>query len=119
MLSHDIEADAKKKVKNGGKNPGPANYQNDKCWIKSSQLFASEKYSVSKDMRASYMDQPANWVIEYPSPNKYEKVPFDKYANKVYEAKIHNTHLPRFKPTQKNNVPSPATYKVHDAVENS
>ena len=36
MLSDDIEIEAKKKVKMGGKNPGPASHHNEKSWLKSS-----------------------------------------------------------------------------------
>jgi len=62
------------------------------------------------------MEQPANWVMEFPSPDKYPKVAFEKYDNRTLDAKIPKTHLPRFKPIVKNTDPSPATYKIEEAV---
>ena len=54
-----------------------------------------------------------------PSPDKYDKTKFNTYKEKVYEAKIHGTHLPRFKPIERKLDPSPATYNVPEAIDKS
>ena len=70
-----------------------------------------------RDKRISFNEQPANWVIEIPSPDKYEKVQFDVIRERKHAIKIHTTHLPRFKPIEKKNEPSPTSYNYDDAVE--
>lgn len=69
-----------------------------------------------KDKRVSFMEQQSNWVIDIPSPDKYDKVPFEKYTNKAMAAKIHTTHLPRFGPIIRNLKPAPTTYNTDDAI---
>ena len=120
MLSDDIEKEAKKKTeKLGGKNPGPSSHHSETAWRKQSQLPAAFKYSQSRDQPPSSLFDTAYNHHTQPSPDKYDKVPFDRYAKGTKVYKIHTTHLPRFKPTVKNTLPSPATYKVEDAVAKS
>ena len=72
-----------------------------------------------KDKRISFVEQPSNWVIDIPSPDKYDKVPFDKYARRSAQVKIHTTHLPRFKPIIRNAKPAPTTYNTDEAINKS
>ena len=82
-----------------------------------SSIESPIRNKIAKDQRQSFVDQPSNIAYKYPSPDKYQTVPFDKYLTRTYALKISNTNLPRFKPIKKDSDPSPTSYQIDEAMK--
>lgn len=116
LISEDI-GNAQRKFKH----PGPSSYQNENGW-RSNSKFLNSTIGCSKiiDDRTSFVEQPSQIVLDIPSPDKYVPIPIERYLTKTSVlTKIPVTHMPRFKPLQKNLHPAPTSYYPEDSITKS
>jgi hypothetical protein len=69
---------------------GPNHYKEDEQWSKAA---TKRKVDIGcfkwKDKRQSFVEQSSNQLLDYPSPDKYEKIKLDTYMSSTVNFKIH------------------------------